>query len=122
MWFPPPPSSFCVSVLALAILLRWLYEHSITVILFVEWAESHFILNSLECTGDFTFLGLQGLLQSEVEGDYDESIGFYGRCLLHAMNHHHFKPESYRLDIGDADDGQKKSTCARTEVCCLDDN
>lgn len=57
----------------------------------------------------------KGLLQSEVEGDYDESIGFYGRCLLHAMNQHDFKPDHYRLDCGDVDDGQKKSTCARTE-------
>lgn len=56
----------------------------------------------------------KGLLQSEVEGDYDESIGFYGRCVLHAMNHH-FKPDSCCLDSGDADGGQKKSTCARTE-------
>lgn len=61
-------------------------------------------------------LGWQGLLQSEVEGDDDESVGFYGRCLHHSMNHH-FVPDSRHLDSCNADPGEKKLTCARTEVC-----
>ncbi|KAL6012053.1 hypothetical protein ACLOJK_002528 [Asimina triloba] len=56
----------------------------------------------------------QGLLQSEVEGDDDENVGFYGRCTLHATNYdghtdHHLLVAEMETH------GEKESTCARTE-------
>lgn len=59
---------------------------------------------------------LQGLLQSEVEGVDNENVGFYGRCELHATQHQH----NFDHDPSDIDTnypGEKKLTCARTEVC-----
>ncbi|XP_042464298.1 uncharacterized protein LOC122047223 isoform X1 [Zingiber officinale] len=56
----------------------------------------------------------KGLLQSEIEGDDDEKVGFYGRCLHHAM------PNNYRLDNHVVDPQQslikEECSCARTEV------
>nr|CAD1831884.1 unnamed protein product [Ananas comosus var. bracteatus] len=56
----------------------------------------------------------KGLLQSEVEGDDDDKVGFYGRCLNHAVvnisdiDSHHVDPEEEFPIKGDW-------TCARTE-------
>lgn len=60
-------------------------------------------------------LWLQGLLQSEVEGVDNESVGFYGRCALHA---------TYPMCESDSDPADRVAggsaveelTCARTEV------
>jgi hypothetical protein len=52
----------------------------------------------------------QGLLQSEPEGEHNENIGFYGRCVSHAIvfsSHVNPKKEYFR---------NNNWTCARTEV------
>ncbi|CAL5429008.1 unnamed protein product [Camellia sinensis] len=56
----------------------------------------------------------KGLLQSEVEGVDDESVGFYGRCALHAT---YFRCDSDGDPIGTetGHPGDKEYTCARTE-------
>ncbi|KAI7993840.1 Histone-lysine N-methyltransferase trr [Camellia lanceoleosa] len=56
----------------------------------------------------------KGLLQSEVEGVDDESVGFYGRCALHAT---YFQCDSDGDPIGTetGHPGDKEYTCARTE-------
>lgn len=56
----------------------------------------------------------EGLLQSEVEGDDNEKVGFYGRCL------HHATLNSSNVDIHPLDPEEecprdKDWTCARTE-------
>ncbi|XP_057959265.1 uncharacterized protein LOC131151840 isoform X2 [Malania oleifera] len=56
----------------------------------------------------------QGLLQSEVEGVDNESVGFYGRCMVHAkypLCESYGNPTNMKLGcpVG------KESTCARTE-------
>ncbi|XP_027085453.2 uncharacterized protein [Coffea arabica] len=54
----------------------------------------------------------KGLLQSEVEGIDNQSVGFYGRCMLHAM-YQQFNSDSYHTSS--ANHGERESTCARTE-------
>ncbi|KAK6927584.1 hypothetical protein RJ641_006175, partial [Dillenia turbinata] len=55
-----------------------------------------------------------GLLQSEIEGVDHESIGFYGRCELHATKHQYeFDNLSVVVEAGCS--GEEKWTCARTE-------
>ncbi|XP_078173942.1 uncharacterized protein LOC144567629 isoform X3 [Carex rostrata] len=57
----------------------------------------------------------KGLLQNEVEGEHDEKVGFYGRCIYHATVN---KSDGENLYI----EGNEKYasnegwTCARTEV------
>ncbi|KAL8167851.1 hypothetical protein V2J09_009350 [Rumex salicifolius] len=52
---------------------------------------------------------LKDLLQSEFEGISNEKIGFYGRCMLHAISlSGQNEPDLDTL-------GRKESTCARTE-------
>ncbi|XP_010541594.1 PREDICTED: uncharacterized protein LOC104815012 [Tarenaya hassleriana] len=58
---------------------------------------------------------LKGLLQSEVEGDNNENVGFYGRCLYHASTVKHDSgcdPADSRMD----DTREQGLTCARIEV------
>uniref|UniRef100_A0A0D3H9X4 Histone-lysine N-methyltransferase n=1 Tax=Oryza barthii TaxID=65489 RepID=A0A0D3H9X4_9ORYZ len=51
----------------------------------------------------------KGLLQSEPEGEHNENVGFYGRCLDHAMfDPNHVNPKKECLRSNDW-------TCARTE-------
>lgn len=52
---------------------------------------------------------LQNLLQSETEGVNDENVGFYGTCVLHAIN-----PRCPIDVMGSLE--EKEFTCARTEV------
>lgn len=59
---------------------------------------------------------MQGLLQSEVEGIDNENVGFYGRCVLHAVC-----PISESCDVINREidgHGENGLTCARTEVFC----
>ncbi|KAF9662092.1 hypothetical protein SADUNF_Sadunf18G0017400 [Salix dunnii] len=58
--------------------------------------------------------GLQGLLQSEVEGIDNENVGFYGRCALHAR----YAADEYACDAANSKTGcvgEKEESCARTE-------
>lgn len=57
----------------------------------------------------------KGLLQSEVEGVDSESVGFYGRCALHAMYNNGCVSDSSPIDIVTGNSLEKDSTCARTE-------
>lgn len=57
---------------------------------------------------------LQGLLQSEIEGVDNESVGFYGRCMLHA--HPMCETDCDPADIETGRSGIEEFTCARTEV------
>ncbi|KAL3497318.1 hypothetical protein ACH5RR_040050 [Cinchona calisaya] len=54
----------------------------------------------------------KGLLQSEVEGAENESVGFYGRCMVHAM-YRQFDSDGYQSS--QTDHGERESTCTRTE-------
>ncbi|WOL13521.1 hypothetical protein Cni_G22291 [Canna indica] len=54
----------------------------------------------------------KGLLQSEVEGDDNENVGFYGRCLHHATSSFHL--DSHVMDPEESP-RNKEWTCARTE-------
>lgn len=54
----------------------------------------------------------KGLLQSEAEGIDNQGIGFYGRCMLHAV-YHQFNSDGYHTSS--ANRGERESTCARTE-------
>lgn len=59
----------------------------------------------------------QGLLQSEVEGVDNESVGFYGRCVLHAT----YPATESACDPINSEigcQGGKEFACARTEVFC----
>ena len=59
----------------------------------------------------------QGLLQSEVEGVDNESVGFYGRCVLHAT----YPTTGCACDPINSEigcHGEKEFACARTEVFC----
>ena len=59
----------------------------------------------------------QGLLQSEVEGVDNESVGFYGRCVLHAT----YPTTGSACDPINSEigcHGEKEFACARTEVFC----
>ncbi|CAA7408044.1 unnamed protein product [Spirodela intermedia] len=56
----------------------------------------------------------KGLLQSETEGIDNESVGFYGRCLLHAM-HYNYHPDGIPMDAGMESPSVKEFSCARTE-------
>ncbi|KAA8525531.1 hypothetical protein F0562_007386 [Nyssa sinensis] len=56
----------------------------------------------------------KGLLQSEVEGVDNESVGFYGRCVLHAT-YHLCDSDGDPIDTETAHPGENESTCARTE-------
>lgn len=56
----------------------------------------------------------KGLLQSEVEGAENESVGFYGRCVLHAT-HPLCESGSDPFDIEVVCSIEKEFTCARTE-------
>ncbi|MED6110151.1 hypothetical protein PIB30_040306 [Stylosanthes scabra] len=55
----------------------------------------------------------KNLLQCETEGDDDEKVGFYGRCMLHAVDprcHPNYDP------VDDIDSLEEREfTCARTE-------
>ncbi|KAK2973340.1 hypothetical protein RJ640_015095 [Escallonia rubra] len=57
---------------------------------------------------------LQGLLQSEVEGFDGESVGFYGRCDLHAT-HHQCSSDANPRNTKPDHPGEEEFTCARTE-------
>ena len=64
------------------------------------------------------YYGLQGLLQSEVEGIDNENVGFYGRCALHAR----YAADEYACDAANSKTGcvgEKEESCARTEVYFL---
>ncbi|XP_057511455.1 uncharacterized protein LOC130793670 isoform X2 [Actinidia eriantha] len=55
----------------------------------------------------------KGLLQSEVEGADNESVGFYGRCVLHAAyNHCDRDGNPIKNETGTV---EREYTCARTE-------
>lgn len=54
-------------------------------------------------------------MQSEVEGAENESVGFYGRCVLHAT-HPLCESGSDPFDIEVVCTIEKEFTCARTEV------
>ncbi|CAI9092651.1 OLC1v1027960C1 [Oldenlandia corymbosa var. corymbosa] len=56
----------------------------------------------------------KGLLQSEVEGADNESVGFYGRCMVHEI-HHHQGDDSDNYHNSNANHGEREPTCARTE-------
>ncbi|KAA3458046.1 SET domain-containing protein/PHD_2 domain-containing protein/zf-HC5HC2H_2 domain-containing protein [Gossypium australe] len=56
----------------------------------------------------------KGLLQSEVEGLDNESVGFYGRCMLHAL-HPICKSDSDPTNGKLSFPRKGESTCARTE-------
>lgn len=69
------------------------------------------------CTLKFLY-GLQGLLQSEVEGADNENVGFYGRCALHAR----YAVDECTCDASNNKTGcvgEKEESCARTEVFFL---
>ncbi|KAK1316974.1 Histone-lysine N-methyltransferase ATX1 [Acorus calamus] len=55
----------------------------------------------------------KGLLQSENEGPDDESVGFYGRCMLHANSA--IPTESCFTDNDLGSTQREEFTCARTE-------
>ncbi|KAG1327089.1 hypothetical protein COCNU_01G010230 [Cocos nucifera] len=55
-----------------------------------------------------------GLLQSEVEGDDNEKVGFYGRCLDHAT-FNSFNVDGHPVDPEEEIPRNKDWTCARTE-------
>lgn len=75
----------------------------------VGWGCFAFLITLLYC--------LQGLLQSEVEGVDDENVGFYGRCMLHAL-HPTCESGSDPTDAEISFTRKAESTCARTEVFC----
>ncbi|KAI4316365.1 hypothetical protein L6164_024351 [Bauhinia variegata] len=56
----------------------------------------------------------KGLLQSETEGANGEKVGFYGRCVLHAIDHRFLSKHD---PVGTETDflEEKEFTCARTE-------
>ncbi|XP_020579340.1 uncharacterized protein LOC110023995 isoform X2 [Phalaenopsis equestris] len=55
-----------------------------------------------------------GLLQSEIEGEDNERVGFYGRCVLHSRkNYHH--TESQPMDVEAPCPRTNEWACARTE-------
>ncbi|XP_060673473.1 uncharacterized protein LOC107421144 isoform X3 [Ziziphus jujuba] len=56
----------------------------------------------------------KGLLQSEVEGVDSESVGFYGRCMLHAI-HPMCETNCDPAGIETGCSGIEEFTCARTE-------
>ncbi|XP_058111386.1 uncharacterized protein LOC131254706 [Magnolia sinica] len=56
----------------------------------------------------------KGLLQSEIEGDDDEKVGFYGRCMVHATNLD-CHTENHLLVVKLESRGEPEFTCARTE-------
>ena len=58
---------------------------------------------------------MQGLLQSEVEGADNESVGFYGRCVLHAA-YNHCDRDGNPIKNETGHTGEREYTCARTEV------
>lgn len=54
-------------------------------------------------------------MQSEIEGDENESVGFYGRCQVHAT--HPLCDSGNGRDDSKVDfSGEQEWTCARTEV------
>ncbi|XP_020528001.1 uncharacterized protein LOC18442513 isoform X2 [Amborella trichopoda] len=58
----------------------------------------------------------KGLLQSEIEGVDNENVGFYGRCLFHAVNINCLtKPVHLVNDKVEDHSDNKDPTCARTE-------
>ncbi|XP_031478705.1 uncharacterized protein LOC116249658 isoform X3 [Nymphaea colorata] len=60
----------------------------------------------------------KGLLQSEVEGKHNESIGFYGKCVLHSRDRCQpacVNPADVSLESDKATSETDKFTCARTE-------
>ena len=60
------------------------------------------------------FSTLQNLLQSETEGIDDEKIGFYGRCMLHAIEPRYLSMYDPIHEMGSQE--EKEFTCARVEV------
>ncbi|XP_057721971.1 uncharacterized protein LOC130936023 isoform X1 [Arachis stenosperma] len=55
----------------------------------------------------------KNLLQCETEGDDDENVGFYGRCMLHAVDPRY---QSKYDPVDDIDSLEEREfTCARTE-------
>ena len=54
-------------------------------------------------------------MQSEVEGVDNEHVGFYGRCMLHAVRLS-CELDSDPIGIETDSTGEKELTCARTEV------
>ncbi|KAK9280332.1 hypothetical protein L1049_014020 [Liquidambar formosana] len=56
----------------------------------------------------------KGLLQSEVEGDDNESVGFYGRCVLHAT-YPQCESDGEPIDVETGCPEGKELTCSRTE-------
>lgn len=63
---------------------------------------------------DNCFSTLQNLLQSETEGIDDEKIGFYGRCILHAIEPRYLSMYDPIDEMGNQE--EKEFTCARVEV------
>eukprot|EP00252_Welwitschia_mirabilis_P023897 TRINITY_DN6884_c0_g1_i2.p1 TRINITY_DN6884_c0_g1~~TRINITY_DN6884_c0_g1_i2.p1 ORF type:complete len:1259 (+),score=261.81 TRINITY_DN6884_c0_g1_i2:407-3778(+) len=59
----------------------------------------------------------KGLLQSEIEGDNRDKVGFYGRCMMHAKDAiKEFKVLKHNDSVVGEDRSEKeKHTCARTE-------
>ncbi|XP_072993495.1 uncharacterized protein [Typha latifolia] len=55
----------------------------------------------------------KGLLQSEIEGSYDEKVGFYGRC-LHHVTLHRYDNDTCHVDPKEECSRNKDWTCART--------
>ena len=63
---------------------------------------------------------LQGLLQSEIEGDDSDQVGFYGRCLLHANPQASCSDNDRDTDKANSEtEREAEPTCARTEVKLL---
>ncbi|KAI0488900.1 hypothetical protein KFK09_028739 [Dendrobium nobile] len=56
----------------------------------------------------------KGLLQSELEGEDDEKVGFYGNCILHARNNYHHT-DSQPMNVKAPNPRIKEWVCARTE-------
>ncbi|KAL0904780.1 hypothetical protein M5K25_026930 [Dendrobium thyrsiflorum] len=56
----------------------------------------------------------KGLLQSELEGEDNEKVSFYGNCILHARNNYHHT-DSQPMNVEAPNPRIKEWACARTE-------